>query len=462
MPLIWRTTDSGKTWTSIVNGLPRDERTGSWVNILRADPQQPGLLFVGTETTVYVSFDNGDHWQSLRQNLPSTSVRDLVIHTDYHMNDLVIGTYGRGFWILDDITPLRQIAANAKAISSSSAYLFKPEEGIRARINSNWDQPTSIEVPHASNPPYGVIVDYYLSHKPDGPIQLQVFDSGGNLVRTMSSTLPPLIEGQAYPRYWLASPQSRALTTEVGLNRVNWDLLYDDPPAFQHDLENQMNMVAGATTAGPHGPQVIPGIYTLKLTVDGQAYTRHVTVINDPRVGQGPKLMAALRAQNQLTMLAYHGMQQSYEGNSEVNTVKAQLASLMQGSLPGDVASQAKTLDASLTKIGGVMPAGGRGFFSRGPAPAPNALQSFLTLNNNYNTMVSMMQVGLDMAPTPTQISTWESDCRDYNRTVAGWKAMQQQVADFNAVLAKNHLQELNVAPTKLTDASCSLKGGSN
>ncbi|HEV2388520.1 MAG TPA: hypothetical protein VGS20_14840 [Candidatus Acidoferrales bacterium] len=463
VPLAWRTTDGGKTWTSIVNGLPRDQRTGSWVNVLRADPQQPGLLFAGTETTLYVSFDNGDHWQSLRQNLPSTSIRDLVVHTDYHMNDLVIGTYGRGFWILDDITPLRQIAADPKAISSSSAYLFKPEEAIRARINSNWDQPTSVEVPHAPNPPYGVIVDYYLSRKPDGPIQLQVVDSHGNLVRSMSSTLPPPIEGQAYPRYWLASPQARALTTDIGLNRVNWNLQYDDPPAFRHDLENQMNMVAGATTPGPRGPQVIPGVYTLKLTVDGRVYTRHVTVINDPRVGESPELMAALRAQNQLTLLAYHGMQQSYEGRNEVDAVKAQLASLMQSSLPGDVASQAKMLDASLTKIGGEMPAGGPGSFFRRPAPEPNALQSFLTLNDNYNTMVSMMQVGLDMAPTPTQIATWESDCSNYNRTVAAWKAMQKQrIGEFNVVLAKNHLQELNVAPTKLTDPSCSFKASSH
>ena len=314
VPLIWRTTDGGKTWTSIVNGLPRDERTGSWVNILRADPVQPGLLFAGTETTVYVSFDNGDHWQSLRQNLPSTSIRDLDVHTDHHQNDLVIGTYGRGFWVLDDITPLRQIAANAQAISSSSAYLFEPEEAIRARINSNWDQPFSVEVPHAPNPPYGAIVDYYLSHQPNAPIQLQVFDSHGNLVRTMSSTLPPPIEGEAYPRYWLASPESRALSTHVGMNRVNWNLNYDDPPALRHDLENEMNTMAGATTPGPHGPQVIPGVYTLKLTVDGQVYTRNVTVMNDPRVGQSPELMAALRAQNQLTLLSVHGMEQSYAG----------------------------------------------------------------------------------------------------------------------------------------------------
>ena len=462
VPLIWRTTDGGKTWISIVDGLPRDERTGSWVNILHADPKQPGLLFAGTETTVYVSFDNGDHWQSLRQNLPSTSIRDLVIHTDYHMNDLVIGTYGRGLWILDDITPLRQIATDDKAISASAAYLFDPEEAIRARINSNWDQPFSVEVPNAPNPPYGVIVDYYLSHKPNGPIQLQVFDSHDNLVRTMSSTLPPPIEGQDYPRYWLASPESRALRTDVGMNRVNWDLQYDDPPAFHHDLENQMNMVAGATTAGPHGPQVIPGVYTLKLTVDGQVYTRHVTVMNDPRVGESPKLMAALRAQNQLTLLAYHGMQQSYDAKQEVDAVKAQLASLMKSNLPGDVASQAKTLDASLTKIGGAMPPPGS-FFRRPAPPKPDELHSFLMLNDDYNTMVSMMQVGLDMAPTPTQIAAWESDCGNYNRTVAAWKAMQKQdIADFNALLGKNHLQELNIAPSKLSDASCSFKAGAN
>ncbi len=457
VPLIWRTTDGGKTWTSIVSGLPRDERTGSWVNILRADPKQPGLLFAGTESTVYVSFDNGDQWRSLRQNLPTTSIRDLVIHTEYHMNDLVIGTYGRGIWILDDITPLRQIAANADAISSSSAYLFQPEEAIRARINSNWDQPFSMEMPNAPNPPYGVIVDYYLSHKPDAPIQLQVFDAHGNLVRTISSTLPRPIEGQDYPRYWLASPQSRALTTNVGENRFAWNLEYDDPPAFRHDLENQMNMVAGDTTPGPHGPKVIPGVYTLKLTVDGQVYTRHATVINDPRVGQSPQLMAALREQDRLTMLAYHGMQQSYNARNEVDAVKTQLSSLMKGNLPADLASQAKLLDASLTKIDGVKAAGGPLAFFRRTTPKPNEMRSFLMLNDDYSTLVSMMQVGMDMAPTSTQIATWESDCHNYNRTVTAWNELQkQQITAFNALLAKDNLQQLNVEPAKMGDPSCS------
>ena len=457
VPLIWRTVDGGRTWTQIVSGLPADERTGSWVNSLRVDPKQPGLLFAGTETTVYVSFDNGDHWQSLQQNLPSTSIRDLDVHTDHHENDLVIGTYGRGFWVLDDITPLRQIALSAQTIGSSSVYFFQPEEAIRARINSNWDQPFSIEVPHATNVPYGVIVDYYLSHEPRGPIQLQIFDAEGHLVRTMSSTLPPPIEGQLYPRYWLATPESRALGTHVGLNRVNWNLEYDDPPALRHDLENQMNMVPGSTNPGPHGPQVIPGVYTLKLAVDGQVYTRNVTVVNDPRVGQSPVIMAELRAQNKINLLSMQGMEQSYEGHAEVEAVERQLSALMHDDLPADVAAQAKTLDASLTKIGGVVPPGGE--FGGGPGrpatPEPNALQSFLDLNNDYNTMVSMVQVGLDMAPTPTQIATWESDCNHYNRTLAEWKKMQQQISSFNALLAKDKLHELTLAPTDLTDASC-------
>jgi photosystem II stability/assembly factor-like uncharacterized protein len=456
VPLIWRTTDGGKTWVSIVNGLPRDERTGSWVNSLRADPQQPGLLFAGSETTVYVSFDNGDHWQSLRQNLPSTSIRDLDIHTDHHQNDLVIGTYGRGFWVLDDTTPLRQIAANAQAINSSSAYLFKPADAIRARINSNWDQPFSIEVPHATNVPYGAIVDYYLSRQPDRPIQLQIFDDHNNLVRTISSTLPPPIEDALYPHYWLATPESRSLSTQVGLNRINWNLYYDDPPALRHDLENQMNMTEGSTTPGPHGPQVIPGVYTLKLIVNGNVYTSAVTVVNDPRVGQSPELMAALRTQNRLTLLSVQGMKQSFDGHDEVNAVKNQIESLLQSNLPDDVAKQAKTLDASLTKIGGVVPPpGGGGGANRRP-PDPNAMQSFADLNNSYNTMVSMIQVGLDMAPTPTQISTWEKDCTDYNRTLATWNGMQQQIKDFNAVLTKNNLQDLKVPPTTLASASCS------
>jgi len=458
LPLIWRTTDAGRTWVSITRGLPRNQRSGNWVNALRADPKQPGLLFLATETTVYVSFDNGNHWQSLRQNLPSTAVTDLVVHTRYHLNDLVISTFGRGFWVLDDFTPLRSIAAHARAIAASPAYLFRPETAIRARQNSNWDQPFDIEVPHAPNPPYGVIVDYYLHHKPNGPIKLQIFDARGNLVRTLTSTPPPPIKGQLYPRYWLASPQARALPTRVGLNRYAWNLRYGPPPAFRHDLENQMNTVAGATTPGPHGPQVIPGVYTLKLTVDGHVYTRHVTVMNDPRVGHSRVLLAALRAQNRMNRRAYRGMQRSYRGYQEVRAVRVQLRALMHKPLSQPLTAEAKALAARLRKIGGKKST--RGFLARllhpRPRPKPGALRSFVAVNNAYNRLVSLMQVGMDMRPTPAQLATLNADCRRYDHTVASWTSLQTgELAAFNTALAASHLRKLRLAPVRLAASSC-------
>jgi photosystem II stability/assembly factor-like uncharacterized protein len=448
VPLIWRTHDGGKTWTKIVNGLPSDERTGSWVNVVREDPKQKGLLFCGTETTVYVSFDDGDHWQSLRQNLPSTSIRDLVFHTDDHMNDIVIGTYGRGFWVLDDVSPLREIAAKGADISAAPAYFFKPGDAIRARINANWDQPMSVEMPHAPNPPYGAILYYHLSRQPAGEITLQVLDASGGLVRTMSSTLPPPIEDAIYPEYWHKTPASRALPTAVGTNRINWDLHYDDPPAFNHDLENQMNMVEAETSAGPHGPQVPPGTYPLKLTVDGKVYTQTVAVHNDPRVGESAATLNALNSQHKLTMLAYQGMKDSYSANEEVAAARAQLAPVMQSST-ADVAAKAKELDTKLATFGGPVEArGGRGGgFGRGRGgAAPGAMQSFIALNNSFNTMVSMVQVGLDMRPTPAQIDTWESDCKSYNTTLAAWKKVE--ATDFAAL-------EVKVKPTTLAPMSC-------
>jgi hypothetical protein len=220
-----------------------------------------------------------------------------------------------------------------------------------------------------------------------------------------------------------------------------------------------MNMVEGSTTPGPHGPQVIPGVYTLKLTVDGKVFTNDVTVVNDPRVGESPAIMDALRTQNKLTLLSVQGMEHSFGGHEEVNAVQDQLATLMKGNLPTDVAEKAKTLQASLTKIGGAMPAGGRGGGGgggRGAASNPNALQSFFELNNAFNTMVSMMQVGLDMAPTPAQVTTWQKDCTDLSHTTTAWEDAQKRVTDFNAMLVKNNLQEIKVSPTKLTVSTCS------
>src|ERR1041384_4593791 len=457
---IYRTHDGGRTWTRIVNGLPVDERTGSQVHVIREDPKQPGLLFAGTETTVYVSFDDGDHWQSLRLNLPSTSIRDMVFHTDDHMNDLVIGTYGRGFWVLDDMSPLRDIAAKAQQIAAAPAYLFKPGDAIRSRMNSNWDQPMNPEMPHAQNPPFGALLYYHLSQKPAGEIKLQIFDSAGNMVRTLSSIQPKPYERPPYPDYWLMPSAERALSTNTGTNRIHWDVRYDDPPGYNADINNQMNSAPGQVTPAPHGPLALPGTYTLKLIVDGATYPQPLVGQNDPRVGQSAALMSALRAQAKLASAAVQGMKESYDANEEVAAIRVQLASMMRGSLPPDVATAATALDAKLATlgaIGGRAPRGGGGF-GGGPARAPGSLLPFYSINGLFNTVLGpLTQNGIDMWPTKAEVDTWESGCKEDAATANAWKTMLSvDLVGFNSLLTKNNLTPLKLPPTALAvPASC-------
>jgi photosystem II stability/assembly factor-like uncharacterized protein len=461
---IYRTHDAGKTWTRISTGLPVEERTGSAVHVIREDPKQKGLLFAGTETTVFVSFDDGDHWQSLRLNLPSTSIRDMVFHTDDHMNDLVIGTYGRGFWVLDDMSPLRDLAAKGQAIAAAPAYLFTPGDAIRARMNSNWDQPLNPELFHAPNPPYGAILYYHLSKPPAGEIKLQVLDSAGKVVRTMTSTVPPAVERPPYPDYWLKPPSERALSTAVGTNRMNWDLRHDDPPGFNPDINNQMNSAPGTVTPAPHGPLAMPGTYTLKLIVDGATYTQALVVHNDPRIGEGATIMSALRTQNKLALASWQGMKDAAAGNEEVAAVRAQVAAVAGASLPPDVASAATALDAKLATFGGASGRGGRGGGGggggggRGGAGAPAGVTAFNTINGTFNTVLApMAQNGLDMPPSKAMVHSWEAGCKTYSATVSAWKTMQGvDLVTFNGLLTKNGQKALTITPTKLTvPASC-------
>lgn len=461
---MYRTHDGGKSWTRIIGGLPVDERTGSQLHVIREDPKQKGLLFAGTETTVFVSFDDGDHWQSLRLNLPSTSIRDMVFHTNNNMNDLVICTYGRGFWVLDDMSPLRDVASQAQAIASAPAYLFKPGDAIRSRENGNWDQPMNPELPHANNPPFGALIYYHLSKKPAGDIKLQISDATGKVVRTITSVIPPKVERPPYPDYWLKSPESRALSTNIGTNRINWNLRYDDPPGFNPDINNQMNSVPDSVTPGPHGPLVLPGTYTLKLMVDGQTYTQTVVVHNDPRIGESASIMAALRAQNKLAMAAWNGMTVTNAGNDEVTAVRTQLAAITKGTLPADVAAAAKDLDAKLTTFGGAVVQGGRGGGGFGGAVprAPGSILAFRAINTTFYTVLGpLSQNGIDMPPTPAMIHTWESGCRELTGTANAWKTMiETDLAAFNSLLSKNNLTPLKLTPTAVTaPASCTFAG---
>ncbi|MGH9482727.1 MAG: VPS10 domain-containing protein, partial [Terriglobales bacterium] len=298
-PHFWRTHDGGKTWTEIDRGMA----PGAVANSIREDPRQKGLLYAATDTQVWVSFDDGDQWHSLRQNMPAVSVRDLAVKDDAGCMcaDLLAGTHGRGFWILDDVTPLRQHAA---AMAAASAYLFKPETGIRIRFATNDPTPWPPELPAGQNPPPGAILDYYLARPASGPVQVQILH-GDKVIRSYSSAdnpagPAPAEDAAAYnklcqqtpaladcglPLYWPAPPMR--IGAEAGMHRIWWDLRFDPLPGGGGGRGGG----GGATGAVPHrtypgvdAPWAPPGDYTVRLVVDGQTYTQPLALKMDPRV----------------------------------------------------------------------------------------------------------------------------------------------------------------------------------
>ncbi|PYR54753.1 MAG: glycoside hydrolase, partial [Acidobacteria bacterium] len=272
-PHIYRTHNGGKTWTLITNGIP----DGATVNTVREDSKRKGLLFAGSETQVYVSFDDGDHWQSLRLNMPATSIRDLAIKDD----DLVAGTHGRGFWILDGIAPLRQVKPQTL---EADAFLFKPAAAVRFQWNKNTDTPLPPDEPSAPNPPDGAIVDYYLKSAATGVVMLEIVDAAGKTVRRYASDeqAPPVKDVGNVPAYWIRP--MKTLSADAGLHRFVWDLHYPPPPG---DKEYPIAATPHDTAPEPKGPWVLPGTYTVKLTANGRSYTQPLTVRMDPRVKTG-------------------------------------------------------------------------------------------------------------------------------------------------------------------------------
>ena len=247
----------------------------------------------------------------------------------------------------------------------------------------------------------------------------------------MSSTVPPAVERPPYPDYWLMPPPERALSTAVGTNRINWDLRYDDPPGYNPDINNQMNSSPGSVTPAPHGPLALPGTYTLKLIVDGATYTQTLVVHNDPRVGESPAVMTALRAQNKLRCSRYQGMKDAAAGNDEVAAVRAQVAALASAALPPDVAIAATALDAKLATFGGatgVAAAAAAAVAAVAEAAAAArrraACTSFTALNGTFNTARRAECTTASTWRRPRRRSTrGRADCKNYNTTVAAWKA---------------------------------------
>ena len=308
-PFLYRTRDYGKTWTQIAGGM----RDNAFLNCIREDPSRAGLLFAATEFGVYVSFDDGDHWQSLQLNLPVTSVRDLVIHG----NDLVAGTHGRSFWVLDDIAPLRQINGPLPAVS-----LFKPSTAIRMTSDSFLGTPLPPEEPQASNPTRGAYIDFFLASRVEGEVSLEILDAGGKEVRRYSSsdkTEPPPAQAAIAPRWF---PKRQSVSVEPGLHRFVWDLRYarSGNKSAGGDDEDEDD-------AGPSflGPLVMPGSYTVKLTAGGRQFVQPLKVSMDPR---SSATKAELAEQFELATRVFDDMIRAKKAFAAATALRTQLESI--------------------------------------------------------------------------------------------------------------------------------------
>ena len=306
-PYAWKTADTGKSWVSIAAGLPG----GAVVHVVREDPVRRGLLYAGTELGVFVSFDDGTHWSPLQRGLPVTPIHDLTVHG----NDLIAATHGRGFWILDDLSPLRQARATADEL-----VLYSPANALRLyypdEVNSHR--------PVGANPPAGAVIDYVLPADASTELTLDIIDAKGELIRHLSSTKtnkevqPPEWPDQIVP--------SDLIPAHAGMNRMVWDLRYDDPV-----------QIPGAVYDGeaPRGPIVVPGRYQLRLKLGDKICTAAITVVADPRV---PDSGAAIAAKTALALATYHDIDALHRA---VNDIRARRKALKTA--PASAGLEAKT-----------------------------------------------------------------------------------------------------------------------
>jgi photosystem II stability/assembly factor-like uncharacterized protein len=442
-PYIFRTTDGGANWQNITNGLPAD----AMVRFVRGDTERRGLLFAGTETSVWVSFDNGDYWQSLQLNLPVTSMRDLVVQGD----DLVLATYGRSLYILDDITPLRQADGRT---ADSDAALFKPANAVRTRWDVYQDTPPPREVAAGPNPPDGAIFDYFLKSAPSGDYSLDIFDAKGNLVRHYSTTaLAMPIKPPNVPEYWFAPPA--VLPKTAGVTRFVWDLRYPDPEALPYGyfggfLDYVEYTLADHAIAGetpriqPQGPIAVPGHYSAVLNVGGKKYTQPFVVTMDPRV---PASQIDLEIQLAWAQKATRGMAVSKESFEHLADLRAAMEDRQK--LIAASAGQANDLANSVKALADEVAALQGGSQQNPTAPAIGPI------NRDLSRIYWMIESG-DSAPSETAKASVQEFCDSLDKALDSWREINTtKLPALNSQLEAGHLTPLPLSSKIPSTPAC-------
>ena len=409
-PYIFKTTDGGKTWSKIVNGLPNDP-----INVVKEDPLRKGLLFAGSERAVYVSFDDGANWQSLRLNMPATSIRDLVIKDD----DLVIGTHGRSFWILDDITPLRQLTSS---LANQPAILYKPQTGYRVRWSMYSDTPLPQEEPAGQNPPDGAIINYYLNSKA-ADISLEILDQNGALIQkfTDKDTLYKIPEVNI-PLYWIRPQQ--ILSAEAGSHRFVWDMHYAPlnlPPTYP------ISAIYMNTAPNETSPWVLPGMYTAKLTVDGKVFSQSFEIKMDPRVKTSMDELEGIR---NMAYICYDGRKRCTEALSLIADLRQQIKLVLPKAKPA-IVKNINRVDSLLLLLQNSQPG--------------NPNRGFNKMNSDFAAIFDLLNDS-DMPPT---IQTTEAAIKakfDMELLLIKWMEVRAiEIKKLNEILKKEKLPALTI-----------------
>lgn len=389
---LYRTHDYGMTWTLITNGLSAP----GFANAVRQDTVRRGLLFAGTETAVYVSFDDGDHWQPLQLNLPASSMRDLMVKG----NDLIVATHGRAFWILDDITPLRQLDS---AVTESDLHLFQPAVAMRMRNGG-----ATSEASVAKNAPDGAVIDYWLKAPVKGDITLQILDGRGKVVRSFSSKAEKVGPHPLPEEPHQFEPEA-ALSNKAGLNRFVWNLRYPLPPPIPLAIYDE---------GGPVGPMVLPGQYQVKLIADGKTLTAPLTVKLDPAVTATP---ADLQKQFDLLMQIWQATKQDHEIFNQLMDLRTQLQEvqkrLADSSKDADVVSSANTLQTKVMNLALDL--------NQYHARASEEMLNYpIELNSKLGYLANAVD-SADSAPTQQQVEVFRLYQQRLSQDVARWSELQ-------------------------------------